>query len=68
MSMSINRDGRAVGKLDDQTLETPGNQTIGPIPLATYQPGTYSVEVKVKDNVANKELTDKTTFEVRPPS
>ena len=57
-----------VGKLDDQTLSTPGNQTIGPIPLTSYQPGTYTVEVKVKDLVGKKEITDKTTFEVRPPS
>jgi hypothetical protein len=68
MSMTISREGKTIGKLDDQTLETPGNQTIGPIPLATYEPGTYIVEVKVKDNVGKTEIVDRTTFEVRSPS
>jgi hypothetical protein len=68
MSMEISKDGKTVGKLDDQTLSTPGNQTIGPIPLTSYAPGTYTVAVKVKDLVARKDTTEKITFEVRPPS
>jgi len=68
LSMTISRDGTAVGKLDDQKFETPASPTIGPIPLASYKPGTYTVDVRVKDNVANKEVTDRTTFEVREPS
>ena len=68
MSMEISHDGKTVGKLDEQTLSTPGNQTIGPIPLASYKPGKYDVSVKVRDNVSKKELTDRISFEVRPPS
>lgn len=68
MSMEISRDGKTVGKLDEQTMSTPGNQTIGPIPLASYEPGKYDVAVKVRDNVAKKEMTDRISFEVRPPS
>ena len=68
MSMAITRDGKIVGKLDDQKFETPASPTIGPIPLATYKPGTYTVEVKVKDNVAKKDVTDRITFEVREGS
>lgn len=68
MSMEISHDGKTVGKLDEQTLSTPGNQTIGPIPLTSYKPGKYEVAVKVRDNVSKKELTDRISFEVRPPS
>ena len=67
MSMAISREGKVVGKLDDQQFATPASPTIGPIPLTSYKPGTYTVEVKVKDNVGKKEVTDKITFEVREP-
>jgi GWxTD domain-containing protein len=67
MSMAITRDGKTVGKLDDQKFETPASPTIGPIPLASYKPGTYTVDVKVKDIVGKKEVTDRITFEVREP-
>jgi len=65
MSMAISIDGRTVGKLDDQKFGTPASPTIGPIPLASYKPGLYTVDVKVKDNVAQKDVTDRITFEVR---
>jgi GWxTD domain-containing protein len=68
MSMTISKDGKAVGKLDDQKFETPASPTIGPIPLASYKPGTYTVDVKVNDTVAKKEVTDRITFEVREPA
>jgi GWxTD domain-containing protein len=68
MSMAISKDGKVVGKLDDQTFATPASPTIGPIPLASYKPGMYTVDVKVKDLIGKKEVTDRITFEVRPPS
>jgi GWxTD domain-containing protein len=68
MSMAISKDGKTVGKLDDQKFTTPASPTIGPIPLATYKPGTYTVDVKVKDDVSKKEFTDRITFEVREPA
>jgi GWxTD domain-containing protein len=67
MSMAISRDGKTVGKLDDQKFETPASPTIGPIPLASYKPGVYNVDVKVKDTIGMKEVTDRITFEVREP-
>lgn len=67
MSMAISRDGETVGKLDDQKFETPASPTIGPIPLASYKAGMYTVDVRVKDNVGKKEVTDRITFEVREP-
>ena len=65
LSMTISRDGKTVGKLDDQQFETPASPTIGPIPLAAYKPGTYTVDVKVKDLVGKKDVSDRITFEVR---
>jgi hypothetical protein len=67
MSMAISKDGKVVGKLDDQPFSTPASPTIGPIPLTTYKPGMYTVDVKVKDLVGKKEHTDRITFEVKEP-
>jgi hypothetical protein len=64
MSIAITKDGKTVGKLDDQKFETPASPTIGPIPLTSYAPGKYTVTVKVKDNVAKKDVSDTVTFEI----
>ena len=67
MSVDITgKDGKTVGRLANQKFETPASPTIGPIPLAKYAPGTYSVAVKVTDDVAKKDFTEKITFEVLP--
>jgi GWxTD domain-containing protein len=56
-----------VAKAPDQSYETPiGGTVIGPVPLATYEPGKYLVQLKVKDNLANKDLTQEVPFEVKP--
>jgi GWxTD domain-containing protein len=68
LSMAISKDGKVVGKLDDQEFSTPASPTIGPIPLASYKPGTYTVEVKVKDNVGKKDFTDTIKFEIKDPA
>jgi GWxTD domain-containing protein len=66
MSVEITgADGRTVGRLANQKFETPASPTIGPIPLAKYAPGTYSVAVKVTDDVAKKDYSEKVTFEVK---
>jgi hypothetical protein len=38
---------------------------VGPVPLAKFTPGKYVAQVKVRDNVAKKELTEEATFEVK---
>ena len=68
LSMAITKDGKTIGKLDDQKFATPASPTIGPIPLATYKPGTYTVDVKVRDEVSKKEYTDRITFDVKDPA
>jgi hypothetical protein len=66
MSVEIaDKAGKVVGRLANQKFETPASPSIGPIPLAKYGPGTYTVQVKVTDDVAKKDFTDKTTFELK---
>ena len=68
MSVEIaDKAGKVVGRLANQKFETPASPSIGPIPLAKYAPGTYTVQVKVTDDVAKKDFTDKTTFELKTP-
>ena len=68
MSVEIlDKTGKVVGRLAGQKFETPASPSIGPIPLAKYAPGTYTVQVKVTDDVAKKDFTDKTTFELKAP-
>ncbi len=65
-SFSIVRDGKDKAKAPEQTHE---NETpipaVGPISLATYEPGTYTARLVVKDTVAGEELVRETPFEVR---
>jgi len=56
-----------VAKAPDFTIETPvGGNYVGPIPLAKYEPGKYIVQLKVRDTVAQKDLTQEVSFEVKP--
>jgi GWxTD domain-containing protein len=65
-SFAILKDGKPVAKADDLNYDTPGaGPSVGPVPLTKYAPGKYVAQVKVKDNVAKKELTEETTFEVK---
>jgi GWxTD domain-containing protein len=57
--------GKVVGRLAGQKFETPASPSVGPIPLTKYAAGTYTVDVKVTDDVAKKDYTDKATFEVK---
>ncbi len=65
-SYSILKDGKLAGKMDDQMFETDaGTPVIGPVPLAGYSPGKYTVQLKLKDNVAKKDYTKEASFEVK---
>ena len=65
-SFSILKDGKPVAKADEQNYDTPGaGPSVGPVPLAKYTPGKYVAQVKVRDNVAKKDMTEEATFEVK---
>jgi len=63
---SILKDGKPVAKTEDQVVETDvASPSIGPVPLSNFQPGKYVVQLRVKDNIANKEYTKDAPFEVK---
>lgn len=65
-SFSIVFDGKDKAKAPDQSHETESPiPAVGPIALATYEPGTYTARLKVKDNVSGQELTQEATFDVK---
>jgi len=63
---TILKDGKPVAKAEEQNYDTPGaGPSVGPVPLAKFTPGKYVAQVKVRDNVAKKDLTEEATFEVK---
>jgi GWxTD domain-containing protein len=65
-SFVILKDGKPVAKADDQNYDTLGaGPSVGPVPLTKFTPGKYVAQVKIKDNVAKKDLTGEATFEVK---
>jgi len=56
-----------VAKAEPLNIDTPvGGTVVGPVPLGKYEPGKYIVQLKVRDNVAKKDLTQEVPFEVKP--
>jgi len=65
-SFAILKEGKPVAKAEEQNYDTPGaGPSVGPVPLAKYTPGKYVAQVKVRDNVAKKDMTQEATFEVK---
>ena len=67
-TLAVLRDGKApVAKAPPNPIETEfTGSSVGPIPLANYQPGKYVVQLKVSDNVAKKELVQEAPLEILP--
>jgi GWxTD domain-containing protein len=64
---SILKDGKAMTSSDEQTFDTPqAVSAVGPVPLTKYQEGTYTVRLKVRDKLAQSEVTREATFAVKP--
>jgi hypothetical protein len=66
-SLAILKGGRTpVARAADQPFDIPvGGTVIGPVPLAKYEPGAYVIQLKIKDNIANKEITKEFPFEIK---
>jgi GWxTD domain-containing protein len=63
---AILKDGKPVARTDDQIVDTEvASPSIGPVPLSTFAPGKYVVQLRVKDNVAKKDYTKDAPFEVK---
>jgi hypothetical protein len=64
---SILRDGKAKTSSEEQTFDTAqAVSAVGPVPLAKYQEGTYTVRLKVVDKLAQNEIAREATFTVKP--
>jgi GWxTD domain-containing protein len=65
-SVQMFKDGKPASRPSEQQWDTPiAGSLIGPIPLDSFQPGNYSVKVKVTDTVAKKEITEEASFQVK---
>jgi GWxTD domain-containing protein len=68
ISFALKREGKLVARAEDTTYDSPTpTHSVGPIPLEGYQPGKFTAEVRVKDNVSGAEVVQETPFEVAAP-
>jgi hypothetical protein len=66
VGFTISKDGKTVAQAPDQTYDTvAATPAVGPVTLAKYAPGKYLVRMKVHDNLAQRDYTKETEFEVR---
>ena len=67
-SLIILKDGKTpIAKAPPTTIETEfAGSSVGPIPLAAYQPGKYVVQLKVSDKLAKKDLVQEAPLEIVP--
>lgn len=66
MSVSMLKGPRPVATAPDQTFDRAiAGSSFGPIVLTNYQPGTYTVRLRLNDTVAKKELVKELNFEVK---
>jgi GWxTD domain-containing protein len=65
-SFAIAKDGKTIAETEPFTSESAQETpSVGPVPLAKYGAGKYTVKLKVKDNVGSKEYTKEAPFEVK---
>jgi len=63
---TITKDGKPVAKAQDQSYDAPTPiPAVGPVPLDKYEPGKYVAKLKIRDNVAQKDYSTETEFEIR---
>jgi hypothetical protein len=66
--VSILKDGRTpIAKAPPNPIETElAGSSVGPLPLAAYEPGKYVVQLKVTDKLGKKDLVQEAPLEVLP--
>jgi GWxTD domain-containing protein len=66
--VSILKDGKTpVAKAPPNLIETEfAGSSVGPIPLANYEPGKYTVQLKVTDKLGKKEIVQEAPLEIVP--
>jgi GWxTD domain-containing protein len=64
-SFEIRREGDVVSRSQEQVFPTPqAVAAVGPVPLATFGPGEYTVLVKIEDKLAEKTYERTASFSV----
>jgi GWxTD domain-containing protein len=66
--VSILKDGKTpIAKAPPNPIQTEfSGATVGPIPLGTFEPGKYMVQLKVTDKLGGREIVQETPLEVKP--
>jgi hypothetical protein len=66
--VSILKDGKTpVAKAPPNPIVTEfAGSTVGPIPLSTFGPGKYVVQLKVTDKLSKQEIVQEAPLEVQP--
>jgi len=65
-SVALLQGAKTKGRAPSQTFDTIiGGNVVGPIPLSDYAPGNYTVQVKLTDGVAKKEVVKEFVFEMK---
>jgi GWxTD domain-containing protein len=63
---TVLKDGKPLARSEEQIYDSESpTPSVGPLPLANYQPGTYTVQVKTRDMVTKKDYTKEATFQVK---
>lgn len=63
----ILKDGKTLAKAPDQPYDVePATPSAGPVPLGGYAPGKYVAQLRLRDNVAQKDYIKETEFEIIP--
>lgn len=63
----IIKDGKTLAKAPDQPYDVePATPSAGPVPLGGYAPGKYVAQLRLRDNVAQKDYIKETEFEIVP--
>jgi GWxTD domain-containing protein len=66
-SLQIVKGDKPVARAADAPFDVAmvGGTVVGPVPLDKYEPGVYTVKLKVVDNLSKRELTRELVFEVK---
>jgi hypothetical protein len=66
VNVTLLRGVRPVANAPEQPFDIPiGGSIVGPIPMESYQPGSYTARVRVNDRVAQKEIVKEINFELK---
>ncbi|HJS58027.1 MAG TPA: GWxTD domain-containing protein [Vicinamibacteria bacterium] len=66
VTVTLLRGVRPIANAPEQPFDTAiGGSIVGPIPMESYQPGTYTARVRVNDLLAQKEVVKEINFELK---